>query len=94
MPRCIWEWIYLGLRIDKILTMKTEHYNPSQLEVEFSYALTELQKELGKFLTHNTISKVENKIQEDNPVLLFHLIDKDGDPHEVVIQVIQRADKF
>jgi len=89
-----WQWIYLGLRIDKILTMKTEHYNPSQLEVEFSYALAELQKELGKFLTHNTISKVENKVHEDNPVLLFHLVDKDGDPHEVVIQVIQRVDKF
>ena len=74
--------------------MKTEHYNPSQLEVEFSYALTELQEELNKYLTHNSISKVENKIKEDNPMVLFHLVDKDGDPHEIVVQVIQRPDKF
>lgn len=74
--------------------MKTEHYNPSQLEVEFSYGLTELKKDLEKYLTHNTISKVENKIKGDNPMLLFHLVDQDGDPHEVVVKVIQRPDKF
>ncbi len=74
--------------------MRTEHYNPSQIEVEFSYALIELKKDLEKLLPHNTITKVENKIQEDNPMVLFHLVDKDGDPHEVVVQVIQRADKF
>ena len=74
--------------------MRTENYNPSQLEVEFSYALTEIQNELEKYLTHNTISKVENKIKEDNPMILFHLVDKDGDPHEIVVQVIQRPDKF
>ena len=74
--------------------MKTENYNPSQIEVEFSNALTELTKELEKHLSHNKISNVENRIKEDNPMLLFHLIDKDGDPHEVVVQVIQRPDKF
>lgn len=74
--------------------MKTEHYNPSQLEVEFSYGLTELKKDLEKYLAHNTISKIENKIKEDNPMLLFHLVDQDGDPHEVVVKVIQRPDKF
>ena len=61
------QWVYLGFITYKILIMKTEHYNPSQLEVEFSYALTELQKELEKFLTHNSISKVENKIKERQP---------------------------
>ncbi|TDI71338.1 MAG: hypothetical protein E2O88_02050 [Bacteroidetes bacterium] len=74
--------------------MRTEHYNPSQLEVEFSHALTKLQKDLDKYLIHNAITKVENQIQGDNPMLLFHLVDKDGDPHEIVIKVIQRADKF
>ena len=74
--------------------MKTENYNPSQLEVELSYAITELHKDLEKHLSHNTIAKVENKIQEDNPMLLLQLVDKDGDPHEVVIQIIQRPDKF
>lgn len=74
--------------------MRTEHYNPSQLEVEFSYAMTKLQKDLEQYLTHNTITKVENQIQGDNPMLIFHLVDNDGDPHEIVIKVIQRADKF
>jgi len=74
--------------------MRTENYNPSQLEVEFSNAMTKLQKDLEKYLNHNTIVKVENKIKEDNPMLLFHLMDSEGDPHEIVIKVIQRADKF
>lgn len=74
--------------------MRTEHYNPSQLEVEFSYAMTKLQKDLEQYLTYNTITKVENQIQGDNPMLIFHLVDYDGDPHEIVIKVIQRADKF
>jgi len=74
--------------------MRTENYNPSQLEVELSYAITKLQEDLGKHLSHNTVTKVVNKIQEDNPMLLLHLVDKDGDPHEVVIQIIQRPDKF
>jgi len=88
------QWFYLGIIFDKILNMKTEHYNPSQLEVEFSYALSEVQKQLEEYLTHNSILKVENRIQEDNPMILFHLEDKDGDPHEIVVQVIQRPDKF
>jgi len=74
--------------------MRTEHYNPSQLEVEISYGLTELAKQLENYLTHNTVVKVENKIKEDNPMLLFHLVDKDGDPHEIVVKVIQRPDNF
>ena len=74
--------------------MKTENYNPSQLEVEFSYGLTEIKGEIEKYLTHNKIVGVENKIKEDNPMLLFHLVDSDGDPHEIVVQVIQRPDKF
>ena len=74
--------------------MKTEHYNPSQLEVEFSNGLTELNKQLENYLSHNEIVKVENLIQEDNPMLVFHLVDKDGDKHEMVVKVIQRPDKF
>ena len=74
--------------------MKTEHYNPSQLEVEVSYGLTEMASELEKYLTHNKVVKVENKIKEDNPMLVFHMVDTDGDPHEVVVKVIQRPDSF
>ncbi len=74
--------------------MKTEHYNPSQIEVEMAYALTELKDHLEKFLTHNKVTSIENHIKEDNPMLLVNLEDKDGDPHEVVIKIIQRPDKF
>lgn len=74
--------------------MRTEHYNPSQIEVELAQAMTELKSQLEKYLSHNTIKSIENHIQEDNPMLLLHLEDQDGDPHEVVVKVIQRADKF
>jgi len=95
MYRGLWKWFHLGLSLNQTLIfMRTEHYNPSQLEVEMAYALTELQSQLGKFLTHNTIKSIENRIQEDNPMLLLHLEDQDGDPHEVVVKIIQRADKF
>ncbi len=90
----VWQWIYLGIFLNSILNMKTEHYNPSQLEVEVSYGLTELASELEKYLTHNKVVKVENKIKEDNPMLVFRMVDSDGDPHEVVVKVIQRPDKF
>ena len=74
--------------------MRTEHYNPSQLEVELANGLTEIKEHLEKFLTGNTILSIENKISEDNPMLLLHLKDEDGDPHEIVLKVIQRPDKF
>ena len=89
------QWIYLGLSVDSILIlMKTEHYNPSQIEVEMAYALTELKDQISKFLTHNSIKSIENRIQEDNPMLLMQLEDKDGDMHELVVKIIQRPDKF
>jgi len=59
-----------------------------------AYALTELKQQMQKFLTHNKVVSIENHIKEDNPMLLVHLKDKDGDPHEVVIKIIQRPDKF
>ena len=74
--------------------MKTEHYNPSQIEVEMAYGLTELKDQISKFLTHNSIKSIENRIQEDNPMLLMQLEDKDGDIHEVVLKIIQRPDNF
>lgn len=74
--------------------MKTEHYNPSQIEVEMANALIALKKQIEKHLTTNAIIKIHNKIKNDNPMLLFQLEDQDGDPHEVVVKVIQRADKF
>lgn len=74
--------------------MKTSIYNPSPLEVDFANALYVLQKELEKHLHDNQIINVESQIRRDNPMVRFSLLDKDGDPHEVVIRIIQIPDKF
>lgn len=74
--------------------MKTSTYNPSPLEVDFANALRELQKEIEKYLHGNQIAKVENQLTRDNPMVRFNLVDKDGDPHEIVIRIIQIPDKF
>ena len=74
--------------------MKTSAYNPSPLEVDFANALLVLQKELEKNLQDNQIINVESQIRRDNPMVRFSLLDKDGDPHEVVIRIIQIPDKF
>ncbi|MBL7844743.1 MAG: hypothetical protein KF846_01530 [Cyclobacteriaceae bacterium] len=74
--------------------MKTSTYNPSPLEVDFANALFILQKELEKHLQDNHIVNVETQLNRDNPSVKFSLLDKDGDPHEVVLRVIQIPDKF
>jgi hypothetical protein len=74
--------------------MKTSSYNPSPLEVDFANALYIVQKELEKHLQHNAITNVETHLKRDNPMVKFTLVDKDGDPHEVVVRIIQIPDKF
>ncbi len=74
--------------------MKTASYNPSPLEVDFANALSILQKELEKHLQHNQIINVESQVKRDNPMVKFSLVDKDGDPHEIVVRIIQIPDKF
>jgi len=74
--------------------MKTNAYNPSPLEVDFANALYQLQQELEKNLTGNRIVHVESSLKRDNPMVKFSLIDRDGDPHEVVVRIIQIPDKF
>ena len=74
--------------------MKTSTYNPSSLEVDFANALQILQKEIEKHLLDNQITHVENHLRKDNPMVKFSLLDKDGDPHEIVIRIIQIPDKF
>ncbi len=74
--------------------MKTTTYNPSPLEVDFATALSLLQKELEQKLHNTRIAGVENCVHRDNPMVKFSLIDGDGDPHEVVVRVIQIPDKF
>lgn len=74
--------------------MKTATYNPSSLEVDFANALYILQKELEKHLQDNQVINVESHIRKDNPMVKFSLLDKDGDPHEIVVRIIQIPDKF
>lgn len=74
--------------------MKTVSYNPSQLEVDFANALKLLQKDIEKHLKENKITNVETHLRKDNPMVKFSLLDPDGDPHEVVVRIIQIPDKF
>ncbi|MCW5910659.1 MAG: hypothetical protein KIT62_06270 [Cyclobacteriaceae bacterium] len=74
--------------------MKTTSYNPSPLEVDFANALMILQKQIEEHLQDNEIVKAEPNITRDNPMVKFNLVDKDGDPHEIVIRIVQIPDKF
>jgi hypothetical protein len=74
--------------------MKTSSYNPSPLEVDMANALFILQKELEKHLQDNEVVHVETNINRDNPMVKFNLLDKDGDPHEIVVRIVQIPDKF
>jgi hypothetical protein len=74
--------------------MKTDSYNPSPLEVDMANALFIVQKEIEKHLQNNQIVHVETNIKRDNPMVKFNLLDKDGDPHEIVVRIVQLPDKF
>ena len=74
--------------------MKTVTYNPSPLEVDFANVIHQLQDKIEANLAENEIIKVDNNINDDNPTLKFFLLDKDGDPHEIVLKIIQVPDKF
>jgi len=74
--------------------MKTSTYNPSPLEVDVANALFILQDQIQKHLHGNEVINVESDINQDNPTVKFSLLDKDGDPHEILIRIIQIPDKF
>lgn len=74
--------------------MKTVAYNPSTLEVDFANALYILQGEIQKHLQGNQVIHVESNLKRDNPMVKFNLLDKDGDPHEIVVRIVQIPDKF
>lgn len=74
--------------------MKTSTYNPSALEVDFANALHILRDHIQTHLQNNEITHVENHLGKENPMVKFSLVDKDGDPHEIVIRIIQIPDKF
>ena len=74
--------------------MKTTSYNPSPIEIEFANIINQLQDKIEGQLANIEIIKVENKVHEDNPMVKFYLLDSDGDPHEIVLKIIQTPDKF
>ena len=74
--------------------MKTTTYNPSPIEVDFANVLHQLQDKIGTNLSDNEVIKVENNLTDDNPTMKFFLLDRDGDPHEIVLKIIQVPDKF
>jgi hypothetical protein len=74
--------------------MKTEKYNPSSLELDLANAMVILQKEIQKHLLDNRIVKVNPDLESNNPVVTFHLEDKDGDKHELVVRIFQVPDKY
>ena len=74
--------------------MKTESYNPSNLEVELTNILINLKQELEAGFSTNKIEDITSVPDQDNPTVVIKTIDEDGDPHEIVIKVIQRPDKF
>jgi hypothetical protein len=72
--------------------MKTIHYNPSLIEIEFAKIVADLREEMQKKSAVNTIVDIVNNSTKDNPNLVLKLQDKDGDKHELIIQFIQRPD--
>ena len=74
--------------------MKTPSYNPSPLEVDFINAMHALQEQIEQHLQGNKIVNVESNMNRDNPMVKFSLVDGDGDPHEIVIRIIQVPDKY
>ena len=73
--------------------MKTISYNPSSIELEFADAILKLRSEINENINSNQILEIKKNDDEDNPSLVFFLEDHDGDKHEVVMKVIQRADR-
>jgi hypothetical protein len=74
--------------------MKTEHYNPSPLEVKFAKALHEVCGLIEERMDSIKIDKIECETQPDNPFVKFYIRDEDNDPHQIVFKIIQLPDTF
>ncbi|PRY11925.1 hypothetical protein CLV24_10950 [Pontibacter ummariensis] len=73
--------------------MRTTYYNPSKLEVSFAKAFKALTPQLETELDEGEeVIEIESVHDADNPLVIFKLKDKEGDIHEVVVQIIQRPD--
>lgn len=75
--------------------MRTRFYNPSKLEVNFAKAVEDLTPQLEDKLDEGErVIGIESIHDTDNPMVIFKLEDKEGDLHEVVLQIIQRPDNI
>jgi len=74
--------------------MKTTSYNPSKIEVALAEAMSQLVDEINSKLSGYTLDSINTKTKEDNPSLVLRVLDEDGDPHDVVVKIIQRPDNF
>jgi hypothetical protein len=73
--------------------MRTTHYNPSKLEVDFAKAFKDLTPQLETKLNEGErVIDIKSEFDIDNPMVIYKLEDKEGDVHEVVVQIIQRPD--
>ncbi|MCU0358340.1 MAG: hypothetical protein MUE95_12240 [Cyclobacteriaceae bacterium] len=74
--------------------MKTPSYNPSPFEVAIAQALVNSMPSLESLLTGKKIESLKIDSASDNPVVKFNLVDEDGDPHHMVVKIIQLPDTF
>ncbi len=72
--------------------MKTKDYNPSILEVRFVDALNALKSEITKKLGDFEVTEIRSNKKLDNPTIEFIVKDRDGDPHALIVKVIQKPD--
>lgn len=74
--------------------MKTHNYNPSVFEVNLASAILACQDAIQEKLKENKMKIIDTseRMERDNPLVIFQIEDEDGDQHEVVIKVIQRPD--
>ncbi|WKN44371.1 hypothetical protein [Tunicatimonas pelagia] len=72
--------------------MKTQNYNPSPWEQTFAQIITDLKDTIQNQLSEAKIVDVHTELEVDNPSVRFNLEDSDGDPHEIVVRVIERID--
>jgi hypothetical protein len=74
--------------------MRTTHYNPSTLEVDFAKAFKELAPQLESKLGSGEVIDIISRYDIDNPIVIYKVKDKEGDLHEIVVQIIQRPDSL
>ena len=76
--------------------MGNEHSNP-EIGERFEFVEADeikIEVTFEKHLQNNQITGIEPNLARDNPMVKFNLVDKDGDPHEIVIRIVQIPDKF